>query len=148
MSTNVQIEVTGVKEALRELNSIDKQARRDVTRRFKEIMRPSVQTAQNLTPIEPPMSGWARTWRPSGGQPVLPWGGSSDRRQIVPFVSGKRPSEFAGRVRNLAAFGFQWKAADAVLFDASSDPKTRAGRQMILEAERPMIYSGGWKQFS
>ena len=61
MSNKVQIEVTGVKDALRELNSIDKQARRDVTRRFKDIMRPSVQAAQNLTPVEPPMSGWARS---------------------------------------------------------------------------------------
>ena len=48
MSVSVSVEVLGIKEALRELNSIDKEARKKITRDFKQITKPVEQTAKAL----------------------------------------------------------------------------------------------------
>ena len=136
MSAKVDVKVVGVKEALRELNSIDKQARRQVTRKFREIMAPTVAQAQQFLPSTAPMSGWERYWNPrpgvqesSDGGGILPWG--NNKREIQSYVSGSRPKEYNGVTRGLTAFGVRWKGPNAVLFDMSSDAKTPQGAQMV-----------------
>jgi hypothetical protein len=160
MSTNVQIEVTGVKDALRELNSIDKKARRRLTTDFRQIMDPVLKTGRDLIPDQAPMSGWERSWSPGGrGVPVLPfeagqptyraprqpkkdWPQSREgRRQMGKwmqwesymrtYVSGKRPVTFGGYTRNLSAFGVRWLSPAAALFDTSATPRTPQGARMI-----------------
>jgi hypothetical protein len=136
-TANVSTEVVGVKEALRELNQIDKRARRQITRRFREIMKPTLSDAQSLLPAKAPMSGWERYWNPQEGlqrgstaSSVLPWS-TGNRRRIEAFVSGSRPKEIGGVTKGLAAFGVRWKGPQAVLFDMSQDAKTRQGQQMV-----------------
>ena len=158
MSTKVGIEVTGVKEALRELNSIDKSARRQLTRDYREIVQPLVKDAERYIPDKAPMSGWERNWFPRGGtEPVLPLGSSAPREpkspgphwqqykqarrrysnwmrwqaQMRAYVSGKRPQSVGGYTRNLSAFGVQWLSPTSVLFDTASQSKTPQGEQMI-----------------
>ena len=138
MSTNVSIEVTGVKEALRELNRMDKSARRDLTRRFNQIVEPTVREARSLTPSTEPMSGWARKWDPQAGRQggttgrtVFPYKPAESTKSIKPFISGKRPREFAGITRNLSAFGIQWRSPSAVLFDQADNWNTPQGEQMV-----------------
>lgn len=130
MIDNVKIEVLGVKDALRELNSIDKKARRQVTIEYRKIVQPAVSAAQSMIPTYPPMSGWARAWAPNGRGEILPYNGQRSRKAVAAFISSRRPQEFAGMVRNLSAFGFQWKSADARLFDTAQHGDTPAGRRM------------------
>lgn len=158
MSTNVSIEVTGVKEALRELNSMDKSARRQLTRDYRQIVQPVLTDAERYVPNEAPMSGWNRTWNPRGGtQPVLPLGASSTRTpkapgatwaqssggrrrmanwmkweaKMRPYISGKRPQSIGGFTRNLSAFGVHWLSPTSVLFDTAGQATTPQGEQMI-----------------
>jgi hypothetical protein len=63
---NVSLEVAGLKEALKEIQSIDKSVRRQITRDYKQLMAPTVRDATNALKNIPdePMSGWARNWDP------------------------------------------------------------------------------------
>lgn len=153
------IQVVGVKDALRQLNQIDKRARRSLTREYREIMAPTVAAGKTLIPDEPPLSGFARNWTPQGSsQPVLPPGAGSTARTprkptaremnfpggraqmrdwlkwqagLSPYVSGKRPKTVGNYTRNLSAFGIRWQSPAAVLFDTSGQARTPQGARMI-----------------
>lgn len=138
MRIETQIQVTGVKEALRELNQIDKRARRKLTRDYREIVSPTLTTAEGLTPSKAPMSGWERGWDPqagrqggSTGRKLLPYDPNKAKQAIKPFISGKKPKEFAGVTRNLTAFGISWRSPSAVLFDQADHWNTKQGEQMV-----------------
>lgn len=158
MPATVDIRATGIKEALRELNDIDKRLRRQITKDYEQIVQPIVSGARSLVPTKAPLSGFDRFWTPMGSRtPVLPFGlndvdgpkrprsdwaqSSAGRRQmgewnkwkagIRAYVSGKRPQTFGGYTRNLAAFGVRWLGKSAVLFDTSAQPTTRQGAQMV-----------------
>ena len=142
MSISTNVEVTGVKEALRELNSIDKRARRQITTRFRQIMDPAVKDAQSLLPTAAPLTGWGRFWNPQEGlqrgqtaSSVLPWS-TANRRQVQAFVSGSRPKEIGGVTRGLAAFGMRWQGPQAALFDMAQDSKTPQSAQMVAALNR------------
>ena len=153
-----KIEVVGVKEALRELNSIDKRARRQITSDYREIMRPVTTDAKSLVPTKAPLSGFDRNWTPKGAsKSVLPFERTprtprrpstaelarsrESRRQmgawlqwqqgINTYVSGKRPQTIGGYTRNLSAFGVRWLGPAAVLFDTSGQSKTPQGAKMV-----------------
>lgn len=137
MSMTTSVEVVGVKEALRELNSIDKRARREITTRFRQIMQPAVGAAQSLLPTSAPLTGWERVWNPQEGlqrgqtaSSVLPWS-TGNKRRVEAYVSGSRPREMGGVTRGLAAFGMRWKGPQAVLFDMAQDYQTDQGAQMV-----------------
>lgn len=136
------IRVVGIKEALAELNSIDKRFRRALTGEYKTIVHPMVAEAQQLVPLQAPMSGWKRMWTPrawtqGGGwykqqfEDVLPWVGVSPIRDIKPFLSGKKPRTYGGTTRSIAAMGMRWRSEEAVLFDQSGQARTPQGEQMI-----------------
>ena len=82
MSTSATLEVKGIKEALRDLNTIDKKLRRSLTVEYKEIVYPMVQEAISLVPSKAPLSGFDRNWTPRsnaalhakpGKDAILPW---------------------------------------------------------------------------
>lgn len=137
MTVSTSIQVVGVKDALRELNSIDKRIRRRVTVEFREIVDPLVQEAKTLVPRKAPMTGWERVYRPSSTsgrqsrEAILPYNPNAALNSVKPFVSGKRPKTFGGYTRNLAAFGVRWTDKSAVLFDFAGQSSTPQGRQMI-----------------
>lgn len=158
MTAEVSLEVAGLKESLRTLQSMDKVARRRITQDYKELVQPMVSDARSLVPTDAPMSGFNRSWSPRGGEPVLPYMGSSGgrtprkptkremnfpggRRQMVQwmkwqqglsaFVSGKKPKQFGDYTKNLAVFGVQWQGPAAVLFDQSRRASTPQGARMI-----------------
>ena len=158
MAATVDIRATGIKEALRELNDIDKRLRRQITKDYEEIVQPIVSGARALVPNKAPLSGFDRFWKPLGSRnAVLPFGindkdgpkrprydwaqSSAGRKQmgdwnrwqagIRAYVSGKKPQTFGGYTRNLAAFGVRWLGKSAVLFDTSAQATTRQGAQMV-----------------
>jgi hypothetical protein len=155
MPVNNTIEVAGVKDALRELNDIDKKLRRQITRDYQKIVSPVVNTAKSFVPPQAPLSGFNRYWTPQGASgSVLPVGpdpgrepkkGNYQSRQgrrqygewkkwkygIRGYVSGKRPRTVGGYTRNLAAFGIRWLGSAAVLFDTSGQADTPQGQRMV-----------------
>lgn len=132
MSVSVSVEVIGIKEALRELNSIDKEARRKITRDFKRITKPVEDTARQLIPKTAPLSGMNRRWTTRSGFQMFPWG-TAGKDTIISQVSGRKPKMFAGHMTNLATFYIRFKGPTSTLFDTSgSGPvPTRQGSQMV-----------------
>jgi hypothetical protein len=131
MTVSTQIEVVGLKEALREINQIDKAARQKITREFKQIMKPVVDEAKQNVPKTPPISGWGRSWKTSSGFQMLPWDGNPATKLVDVKVSGKRPREYNGQVRDLAVLIVRWRGAVNTLFDMARDSKTVQGANMI-----------------
>jgi len=70
MPVYVAVEVVGLKEAFKELNSFDKKLRRQITRDYKAIVEPIAADARAaIGQIDEsagrPMSGWQRNWNPA-----------------------------------------------------------------------------------
>ena len=76
------IEVVGLKDALKELNTLDKKLRRQVTRDFKDIMKPVLAEASSRLPDGPPLSGMARSWKGKSGAEIMAW----DERQVDKII--------------------------------------------------------------
>lgn len=136
MSVEIKpIEVVGLKEALKELNNIDKIARRQITKDFKQIMAPTIAEALQLLPNDAPLSGFKRVWSPrNSGAEVFPWAGVSFTKHIKAFTSGKKVREAPGGFKqNLAIFGMKWEGPEARVFDMAGKAggRTPQGKEMI-----------------
>jgi hypothetical protein len=136
MPQQTSIEVVGIKEALRELNQIDKSLRRQITKEFKAIGAPVVNEAKNMVPKTPPISGWGRPWTTPSGLKMLPWDGSTGTRYIDTKVNSKRPKEFQGKIQDLAVVAVRWRGAVNTVYDLAQKPKNAAGANMIAGLER------------
>jgi hypothetical protein len=115
MTVTTSVEVIGIKDALRELNNLDKTARRKVTSDFKRITKPIEETAKFLMPKTAPLSGMNRAWKTKSGYQMFPWQTGQDK--IISKVSGRRPKMFAGHMTDLATFYVRFQGPNAVLFD-------------------------------
>lgn len=112
------IEVAGLKEALKELNDIDKKLRRQVTRDFKQIMQPVVADAMMRLPGVAPLSGMKRSWKGNSGAQLMAWQPELVSRNIKAFTSGKKVRDTGkGFKQNLAVFGVRWAGPQAQVFD-------------------------------
>ena len=132
MSVSASVEVIGIKEALRELNSLDKEARSKLTRDFKQITKPLEQTARQLMPKSAPLSGMERGWKTKSGFQMFPWG-TNKNDTIVSSVSGRKPKMFAGHMTNLSTFYVRYKGSTSTLFDTSGKgpvPTTQGSRMV------------------
>lgn len=132
------IQVYGVKDALRELNSFDKRARRKVTADYKKIVRPVIDEAKSRLPLGVPIRGWNRSWTTKSGQKLLPWDSTIADDYIKARVSGKKPREWSGYMSNLATFIIQWSGAINTIYDIAgreSRGATPQGRNMIAGLE-------------
>ena len=117
MATNV-IEVLGLKEALRELNTIDKKLRRQITRDFKKIVQPVLGKAESMLPNNAPLSGMSRSWIGKSGADIMSWNDARVRRNIKAFTSGKKVRDAPGGFRqNLGVFGIKWLGPQATALD-------------------------------
>ena len=119
MAVDFSIEVVGLKDALKELNDIDKKLRRKVTSDFKKIMKPVLDEARTRIPDQAPLSGMARSWKPgSSGKEIMNWMPDLVDKNLKAFTSGKKARNTPfGFVQNLAVFGIRWAGPQATLFD-------------------------------
>lgn len=158
MAVEVELEIAGIKDALRALNGIDKSARRDLTKRYKEVVAGVINAIEQAMPKKPPLSGFARDWDPSRKRPVaastfkrdIVAGLDAQRRRasganaILPYyfrnkdikggVSGKKPRRHsAGFYTNLATFFIRANNPSVELFDMAgrSGGTTEQGQLMI-----------------
>ena len=117
MASNT-VEVLGLKEALRELNTIDKKLRREITRDFKQIVQPVLGKAESLLPNGAPLSGMARSWKGKSGADIMSWNDARVRRNIKAFTSGKKVRDAPGGFKqNLGVFGIRWLGPQATALD-------------------------------
>ncbi len=158
MTASIDVKVVGIKEALRELNKVDKSLRREITADYKRVVAAIVDDAQAAFPQgfdrSKMPSGWSRSWDPTsgrqGGKPRMTAEGvfsdSPDRgpRNLLPypgakgikvkaFLSGKKPREFAGFYSNLATFGIRVDSPTATVYDIAGrgSVPTETGRRMV-----------------
>ena len=112
---SARIEAVGLKDALRELNSLDKRARRQITKDFKQVLAPDVDYGRQLIPDEITVpSGMLRKWQP-GRYQIFPY--KQTGLKFDSKISGKRPREYAGYTKNLATLSVYLKGAGDVVVD-------------------------------
>jgi hypothetical protein len=132
MSVTTSVEVLGIKDALRELNNLDKEARRKITKDFKRITKPVEDTAKRFIPQSAPLSGMNRRWTTASGFQMFPWG-TAGKDKITSKVSGRKPKMFGGHMTNLATFYIRFEGPTSTLFDQAGKGSvpTAAGSRMV-----------------
>ena len=133
MAVEANIEVAGIKDALKTLNRIDKKLRREITKDYKRITQNVIDDAYQAIPLGPPLRGMARKWRVRSGAELLPWGQFDQR--VIAKINTKRVKEYALQKVNLATFVVRWENPDAALFDFLSSG--RLGKQLNLKFGQP-----------
>ena len=132
-TVNTEITILGAKEALRELNKIDKVARRQVTKDYAGIVETVITEARALTPTQPPLSGMKYRWNPGNRGDVFPYDDKKSDRSIKAFVSGKKPRQYGAFTSDLAVFGIRWGSESALVSEmAGRGPvPTDKGKSMV-----------------
>ena len=130
-----KFEVAGLKEALRELNTLDKRLRRQLTKDFQAVCKPVIDAAKRATPQLPPISGWGQSWTTRSGYKALPWQANLATKNIKAKVSGKKPREYNGRMTNLAVFTIAWGGTINTIYDLANKSQTAAGANMVRGLE-------------
>ncbi len=137
MAVSVDLDIVGIKDALAELNKIDKYARREITRDFRKLTQFVIDDAKAKVPLNAPISGFKRNWTTKSGAQILPWD-LNDNDDIFAGVSGKRPKMFGGFMQNVATFYIKYRGATSILFDMSGAGKvpTVQGSNMVAGLSR------------
>jgi len=148
MTTDIDIEIVGLKDALKILNSMDKSLRREITTEFKSIMDPVVKDAIQLVPTDAPLSGMSRVWVTKSKTELLPWSNVKASRQIKAFTSGKKVRDTGlGFRQNLAVFGIKWSGPGAQMFDMAGKAKPGSQLAKSLTAEFGSPSRAMWKAY-
>lgn len=113
------IEVVGLKEALKTLNKIDKSLRREITKDYKKIVQPVIDDAKNLVPSKAPLSGMARAYKYRSGFQVLPWSEGYNQKIIAKINTRNIKENSAGDKVNVGTFMIQWQGATGTLYDTT-----------------------------
>jgi hypothetical protein len=117
MTAGLNIEVDGVKEAMKAVSKFDKDLGNQFKKNARQIMRPIVQDAKGAIP-NTALSGMSRPWtsKTSGGQ-IFPWDGQTARKYVKGKTSTKKPSTFGDITRDQAAFYVSWAGGANAIFD-------------------------------
>ena len=117
MTVSLNVEVIGAKEALRQISKFDRDLGNDLRRNARNIMKPIVQDAKSNIPSVA-LSGMSRPWTSKKtGVQLLPWNGTTAKKYVKAKTSTKRPTEFGGVTRDLAAFYVSWAGGVNAIFD-------------------------------
>jgi hypothetical protein len=117
MPAEFDTQVVGVKEALRDLGRLDKDLARQLKKDARNIMAPIVRDAKAAIP-NTALSGMSRPWKSkTSGAQLLPWSGATARKYVKAKTSTKKPTEFGGVTRDLAAFYVSWAGGINAIFD-------------------------------
>lgn len=117
MPVGVETQVIGLKEALRDLNKVDKLLANQIKKEARQVLAPVVNEAKANVPTEA-LSGMSRNWKgKQSGAKIFPWDGSIGRKYIKAKTSTKRPYERNGVVRDLAVFYVSWSGGANMVFD-------------------------------
>ena len=128
---SASLEIVGIKDALKKLNEINPQARRQLTKDFKQITSPVTNDIKGRLPRSAPLSGMARKWTTASGFQMFPY--TDKQNKVTSGVSGKKVREFRGESTNLATFFVRYSGPSGALLDMSGKGKvpTSQGGQMV-----------------
>lgn len=132
MPVAVRSEVKGLKEALRELSKLDKDLKNDITKNYRQLMKPVITDLRASIP-ELPLSGMEYKWNTkSSGYKMFPWDPKLARKRAVAFTSTKKPKRYQDKTYNLATFGITWKGVVPTVIEFTGKGRTRSdkGAQM------------------
>lgn len=145
MSVETEINVLGLKDALREINKINPQFRRAITKEFKSIADPVLVAAQSVNLEELALSGFKYNWQTRSGYQMFPLNFKRLNKFIVAGVSGKKPKEFRGRMENASVFFIRWKSPQATLLEMASKGKLGSTMQQVHGPQGRVLWRA-WEQ--
>jgi hypothetical protein len=91
MSIGATMKVEGVTAALRTLRDLDAEFQKQVKKDIRAAAKPLQQKAREYVPLEPPLSGFSRSWTRSTGGTVAGWNArGKTRNKVVIKTGGKR----------------------------------------------------------
>ena len=151
MAVEASIEIAGLKEALKTLNSIDKSLRRQVTKDYKEIVQVVIDDAQKIVgniqsrnPKNVPLSGMARNWTTKSGFKMLPWLPGYEQ-SIKAKINTRNIKEFNGRTTNVGTFSIAYLGSTGTLLDMSSNGSL--GRNLTAQyGDRSRVMWKAWER--
>jgi hypothetical protein len=132
MTATADLEVVGLKDALKTLNKLNPTVRRTITKDFKKITQPVVVDAQSKIP-QMPLSGFKYNWTTKSGAKLLPWDSRASSKLVKSGVSGKKPKEFRGNIQNASVFYIRWAGAMNTIYDMAS--KGNLGKSLRTQGE-------------
>jgi hypothetical protein len=129
MTASAGITVVGVKETLRELSKLEPDLRKEIVKDFKQIVKPVIDEVRGNLPTEPPLSGFARSWK---GGAIFPWGTTTVSKSIAAKVDTRK------RGNSLAVLKVVLKSAGGTVADMAGKRggSTPRGQIMIAELEK------------
>ena len=139
MTFSATVEVVGLKEALKELNQVDKRLRREITRDYQKIVDPIKRDANaelNSIGNKPPLSGWNRAWDPRNARADL----SDPVRRMVRETRLRLEAE--GRITKRGGV-FPWDTDQAKRM-VKAKINTRQPRQFAGATRNLAVFTLSW----
>jgi hypothetical protein len=139
MTVNTSIQVVGVQSALKELHKVNPGLRKEITRDFKNIVKPVIGEAQQRVPTFAPLSGMARSWSTRSGWQIFPYNAGELRKSIVAKISTRRPRPSTLGNEVTAAFRIVFKSPAAMSVDMAGrrgGARTAQGAAMVSGLEK------------
>ena len=129
MPVDTNVQVYGIKNALKELNQIDKSLRRQITKDYKQIVSSVINDAKAAVPNSAPLSGMNRRWKTKSGYDIIPeggWDGTKAQKFVVAKISTRKVKEFQGTKVNVGTFRLVWAGLANQVFDISGRSASNA----------------------
>ena len=117
---NTKIEVYGLKDAIKQLNSVEPGLRNQIAKDFRNVAKPVINDALMLIPNTVPLSGMGRNWTTNSGFKMLPWE-AGRKQKISAKINTKKVSEFRGQIRNVGVFNIVYSGSTGALFDMAAN---------------------------
>jgi hypothetical protein len=122
---NTKIEVYGLKDAIKKLNSVEPGLRNEIAKDFRNVAKPVINDALALIPGTVPLSGMGRNWTTKSGFKMLPWE-AGRKQKISAKINTKKVSEFRGQIRNVGVFNSVYSGSTGTLFDMAASGRLGA----------------------
>jgi hypothetical protein len=145
VSADFNSEVLGLKAALKQINDLNPQFRRSITKEFKSIADPVLLEAQNTNIEQLALSGFKYNWVTRSGYQMFPLNFQRLNKFIVAGVSGKKPKEFRGQMQNASVFFIRWKSPQATLLEMATKGKLGTQMQRVHGPQGRVLWRA-WEQ--
>ena len=116
MSVDLSIPVYGLKDAIKQLNSVEPGLRTQITRDYRRIAKPVIDDARRMVPTSVPLSGMNRNWTTTSGFKIFPWE-VGHKQPISAKINTRKITEYAGFKRNVGTFNIRYSGPVPQLFD-------------------------------
>lgn len=129
MAVRTGVEVYGIKNALKELNKIDKSLRREITKDYKQIVSSVIADAKAAVPVSAPLSGMNRRWKTKSGYDIIPeggWNAAVAQKFLAAKISTRKVKEFRGDTVNVGTFRIVWAGLANQVYDISGRTASNA----------------------